>query len=227
MEKIYRDVADMIFARGAFKFGNFKLKLHDIHPEAPLSPFYINQRTKDNPTNPGPLLNEDCDLIAQVLWNLILRNSLYFEAMAPLPYAADPIVASIERLVAKPWGFRIIKLAKEIKDGKRRIVPLPGFDYRRGEIVLPVDDLVTGADSKIEAIRAIESEGSIVKDLVVLIDRQQGGREQLEAAGYNLFSCFTIRELLAYYKDTGRISGMKYNECIYYILNQWDVTGKK
>ncbi len=40
MEKIYTDVADIILERGAFKFGAFKLKLHEKNPNAPLSPFY-------------------------------------------------------------------------------------------------------------------------------------------------------------------------------------------
>ncbi|MFH0892477.1 MAG: hypothetical protein V1867_06895 [Candidatus Falkowbacteria bacterium] len=219
MEKIYTDVADMIFERGAFKFGAFKLKLHEKNPDAPLSPFYLNLRTKDNPTNRGPLTGDDCDMIATALRGSIRQNSLDFQALAGIPYAGDPIIEAIERIIPEPRDFRIIKLSKEVTEGKRRIVPLPGFDYRQGENVLVIDDLVTKADSKIEAIKAIESEGSVVKNLVVLVDRQQGGQAQLQEAGYNLISCFTIRQLLDYYKTAGKISGQKYLECIDYIEN--------
>ena len=219
MEKIYADVADMIFAREAFKFGAFKLKLHEKNPDAPLSPFYISLRTKGNPTTPGPLTEADCDLIAYAMWGSVQQNKLSFQAIAGIPYAGDPIIEAIERMVPEPRGFRIIKLSKEATEDKRKIVPLPGFDYRQGEKVLVLDDLVTKADSKIEAIRAIESEGSVVKDLVVLVDRQQGGQNQLKEAGYNLISCFTIRKLLDYYKAIGKISGQKYMECVSYIKN--------
>lgn len=219
MEKIYTDVADRIFERGAIKFGAFKLKLHEKNPDAPLSPFYLNLRTKDNPTNPGPLTDEDCDLIAAALWGIVRGNKLDFQAVAGIPHAADPIVEALERVVPAPRGFRIIKLSKEVTAEKRRIIPLPGFDYSEGENVLVIDDLVTKADSKIEAIKAIESEGSIVKNLVVLADRQQGGQAQLKGAGYNLVSCFTVRQLLDYYKATGKISGQKHQECMSYIEN--------
>ncbi|HAM88106.1 MAG: Orotate phosphoribosyltransferase/orotidine 5''-phosphate decarboxylase, subfamily 1 [Candidatus Falkowbacteria bacterium GW2011_GWC2_38_22] len=219
MKKEYANVADMIFDRGAFKFGAFRLKLHEKNPSAPLSPFYLNLRTKDNPTNPGPLTDDDCDLIAIALWDKIKLWNIDFQAIAGIPHAADPIIEALERVVPKPWGFRIIKLAKEIKDGKRKIVPLPGFDYRKGENVLVIDDLVTKADSKIEAIKAIESEGSIVKKLFVLVDREQGGYFELRKAGYDMISCFTIMELLAYYLATGKIDNEKYEECLCYIEN--------
>ncbi|MEA1963142.1 MAG: hypothetical protein U9M94_02780 [Patescibacteria group bacterium] len=219
MEKIYTDVADVVFEREAFKFGAFKLKLHEKNPDAPLSPFYLNLRTKDNPTNPGPLTPEDCGLIAMALWGSIQQNNLNFQAVAGIPYAGDPIIEALERIVPEPRGFRIIKLFKEVTDDKRRIIPLPGFDYREGENVLIIDDLVTKADSKIEAIKAVESEGSVVKNLVVLVDRQQGGQAQLKEAGYNLIPCFTIRKLLDYYKATGKISGQKHLECVDYIEN--------
>lgn len=99
MEKIYTDVADRIFEREAFKFGAFKLKLHEKNPDAPLSPFYLNLRTKNNPTNPGPLTEDDCDSIATALWGIVQRNDLDFQAVAGIPHAADPIIEALERIV--------------------------------------------------------------------------------------------------------------------------------
>lgn len=219
MKSIYTKVADMIFEREALKFGAFKLKLHEKNPDAPLSPFYFNLRNKDNPTNPGPLLLEDYELIGKVLWLTIDKYNIDFEALAGLPHAADPIIEGMEKTKPKTKNFRIIKLFKLVSKDMRRIVPSPGFDYRKGEIILPVDDLVTGAHSKIEAIKAIESEGSVVKKLLVLIDREQGGRDELRKAGYELFSSFKITELLDYYKSSGRININKYLECLHYIKN--------
>lgn len=218
MKESYKKLADMIFERGAFKFGAFELKHHEKFPNDPLSPFFIHLRTKDNP-KPGPLTDDDCDLIADALWEKVLESDLHFEAIAGLPYAADPIIAAIERKIPKPRGFRIIKLAKKISKDKREIIPLPGFDYKKGERILLFDDLITKGNSKIEAIKAIESQGSIVNDLIVLIDREQGGREEIKKAGYNLVACFTITVSLDYYKEVGAIDEDKHKECLDYVKN--------
>jgi orotate phosphoribosyltransferase len=216
LKKIYREVANMIFEREAFQFGEFKLKLHEKNPDAPLSPFYLNLRTSDNPTNPGPLTQEDCDLIAKLLWEVITENELEFQAIAGLPHAADPIIIGIKKIVP---NIRVVEFTKKTEDDYRQIILSPGFDKHKNESVLVIDDLITKADSKLEAIKAIESSESFVKNLVVLIDRQQGGKEQLKKAGYSLFSCFTITELLGYYEVTGKISTKKYQECLEYIKN--------
>lgn len=214
MKDALEKVADRIFERGALKFGAFKLKLHEIFPDAPLSPFYLSLRTPRN--KGGTLMPEDFDLIARALIELIEEKGLIFEAMAPIPRAGDPIVQAIER-IAPNKKFRIVLLEKEELENKRCIVPIEGFDYKKGEMILLIDDLVTKAGTKIEACRAIESEGSVVKDLVVLVDREQGGREEIENAGYNLHAAFTMSELLDYYKETGRITEEKYSECVNYM----------
>lgn len=215
MEKT--DVADMILKRGAFEFGAFKLKLHETNSDAPLSPFYINLRDKNNP-NPGPLVKSDYFLIGAYIFNAILKSNIVFDAIAPIPRAGNPIVEGMMSDINQ-GDYRIIMLGKEEHGNKRKIVLLPGFGYKTGEKVLLVDDLVTRADTKLEAIEAIESKGSVVVGLVVLVDRQQGGREQLKKAGYDLISCFTITELFDYYLATNKVDAAKYMECINYIEN--------
>lgn len=217
-----RDTALMLNKKKAVEFGAFKLKLHEKNPSAPLSPFYINMRNKDNPTKAGPLEAEDYELIARCLLQVIKESDFEFDAIAGIPRAADPIVNALEKLMDYLPGmdqgdFRIIRLAKEEKDGKRRIVPMPGFEYRKGERVLLIDDLVTKADTKIEAIKAVESQGAVVAGLVVLVDRLQGGSKEIENAGYKMKSAFTIRELLDFYVMEKCIDTGKWQEAIKYI----------
>ncbi len=209
-------VADMIFEREALKFGAFRLKLHEKFPDAPLSPFYLNLRSADNP-KPGPLTMEDYDLIADCLIDVVIDEGLPFEAIAGIPRAGDPIAEAINR--KRPGDFRLIKLDKEEAGGQRRIIPKVGFNYQEGEIVLLFDDLVTKADTKVEAIQAIEKGGSMVRDLVVLVDREQGGKEQLRQAGYDLYSAFTMSWLLNYYAESGKITGQKHDECLAYMAS--------
>ncbi len=216
---IYAEVANMLFARGAFQFGDFELKLHEKNPDAPLSPFYVNMRTQDNPGTKGPLITSDCELIGRALWHKTLDSCLDFQAIAGLPHAADPFIEAIDKIAARPKGFRVIKLAKHVTENRRRIIPAAGFEYQEGERVLLFDDLITGGDSKIEAIQAVESQGSIVAGLIVLLHREQGGVKQVESAGYNIHYCFTISELLNFYLSVDRINQQKYKECLDYIKN--------
>ena len=51
--------------------------------------------------------------------------------------------------------------------------------FQPGEHVVVIDDIVTDGASKLEAIEPLEAAGLVVEDLVVLVDREQGGRERL------------------------------------------------
>ena len=66
--------------------------------------------------------------------------------------------------------------------------------YRAGERVVVIDDIITDGASKFEAIEPLEEAGLVVRDLVILIDREQGGRELLAARGYTLHSVLTISQ---------------------------------
>ena len=216
MNKMLIRTADMIFERGALKFGAFKLKLHEKNPDAPLSPFYMELRGKDHPKK-GPLEAKDFNLIAQCLWDIALDKIYGFYALAGIPRAGEPIVNEIACIAAKPRGFRVIPLDKKETGNERRIVPAFNFTYRTGEKVLLIDDLVTEADTKFEAIQALELVGQQVVGLIVLIDREQGGKEKIEQAGYPVYSAFTISQLFNYYFELGAIDQNKYKECVDYL----------
>lgn len=216
--KIYEDVATLIFGKGSFKVGAFKLKLHEKTPDAPLSPIFLNLRTPQNPKQ-GPLDEGDCEVIALALWDKIISSGLEFDAIAGIPNAADPFIEAMQNLKLIPEDVRVIKLSKEQTEEGRRIVPMPGFDYLPGEKVLLVDDLVTKAGSKIEAINAIEQEDCEVIGLVVLVDREQGGKEELEKSGHRLFSCLGMSDLLDYYVETDRIGSEKRDKILEYLRN--------
>ncbi len=86
-----------------------------------------------------------------------------------------------------------------------------------GGSVLLIDDLITKADSKFESINVLESAGLKVENIMVVIDREQGGYDELKKAGYLLHSIFKITELLDFYLDNKKISREKYSETINYI----------
>ena len=69
-------------------------------------------------------------------------------------------------------------------------------NFHKGDTVVVVEDVVTRGDSTIAAINAVVNEGGKVAFAVVLVDRQEGGREKIEALGYSVFAVFKKDELL-------------------------------
>lgn len=192
-------LADSLFDVGAIKFGAFKVKLHETQPDAPLSPIYLNLRTPENP-KPGPLTPEILDQAAQLMIQVVGTLPAY---IAGVPNAGDPFADAFSRVAGD--RFTILRMGKEEQDGVRRVTGIVGAKPESGTEVLVVDDLVTQAHSKFEAIHALEADGMNVRGLVVLVDRQQGGRQQIEAQGYGFYSVYTLPELLEHYADAGRV----------------------
>ena len=89
--------------------------------------------------------------------------------------------------------------------------------YRPGQPVVLFDDLVTTAGSKLSAIRILEAAGLVVKGVCVLIDREQGGKEELKKAGYDLYAAFTLRQLLDHYREMGMINAEQHGLAIRYL----------
>jgi len=202
-------LADAIFDKAAVKFGSFKLKLHEKNSTAPLSPIYSSLRRPPD----GPLTDEDVEAIGKELYNLVRRKKILFDIIAGIPRAGEPFAEVIARLSGRP----LIKLGKKIVGDKRRIDSVIGGEYRKNQLVLLFDDLITKADTKKEAIAVCENAGLVVSAVVVLIDREQGGSEELRDSGYELHAVFPLFAILDYYVQTGKIDSIKRNEVIAYI----------
>ena len=214
-----RLVADLLFERGAVldksqsldgrptRVGErsddkgFRLKLHEKNPNAPLSPFYINLRTPQNP-KPGPLTDDDIFLIGQLMFRNAVERHLFYDFIAGVPYAGNPIAKAFQKAaeVSRRCLVPVLQLIKEESADTRSIVSLHPFIKPVPDMqVILVDDICTRAGTKLEAVKVLESAGLIVKDILVLVDRQQGGAMELLRAGYRLHDIFTVRDLFAYY----------------------------
>lgn len=214
ISNLKEQIADALFEIGAIKFGAFKLKLHETHPSDPLSPIYLNLRTPENPT-PGPLTPYLTDCIGQLFANLAKEHS--YDLVAGVPRAGDPFASAF--LKALPPQLKVGRLHLEKKEelGKRHVVGIIGGSYKAGNSVLLIDDLITGADSKLEAIDVLKKAGLEVKDILVLVDREQGGVTQLQRLGCSVFAAYTLSELLAYYVETRRIQSTTRDNVLEYL----------
>jgi uridine monophosphate synthetase len=213
-------LADLLFELGAIKFDpvGFRLKLHETQPDAPLSPIYLELRDATHPKKPGPLTPEAMGLIGDLMWELPMR---YFRRYADIPEAGDPFGDQMERhVLRRAHPAERVRLHKEVRpDGSRRITEQVDGDYEDGDVCLLVDDLITQADTKLEAVKALESAGMYVDEVIVLVDRQQGGARQLRGNGYDLRAVYLLEELLAYYVSRDYIDQAMADKVMGYIAD--------
>lgn len=119
------------------------------------------------------------------------------DAIGGLTLGADPIVGSMLSLAGledlELKGFIVRKATKE--HGTKSLVEGP---LAAGDRVVIIEDVVTTGGSSLKAIRAVEEADCRVTRVLAMVDREEGGKENLSAEGYRLESIFTARELLAY-----------------------------
>ncbi len=211
-----QELAAVLFKVGAVKFGAFRLKLHETHPDAPLSPIFFNLRTADNP-KPGPLRASDLAMIAEGFEQMIARDKICYDGVCAIPNAGTPFATTLQE--RSNGQLQIVELAKQDNGTKRRIDGvLAKGGLHRGARVLLIDDVVTGADTKIEAIKVLRDAGFVVSDLLIIVDRQQDkGRETVEAQNVRIHSLFTMRDLIAFYFLRQWIGQDKHREVLAYL----------
>jgi uridine monophosphate synthetase len=184
-------LADGLLQAGCIKFGNFTLK------SGLQSPIYIDLRQL---VSRPSLLRQVGDAYLPVL------RQLKFDRLAGLPYAAIPIATAI----SLAGNYPMIYPRKEVKTYGTK-AEIEG-EYHAGETVVVIDDLATTGGSKFEAIEKLTGAGLVVKDVVVLVDRQSGAKESLEQAGYSVHAVLTISQLLDDWEETGKVERDKIEE---------------
>lgn len=194
-----------LFEAGAVQFDfekGWRLKLHEEHPDAPLSPIYIDLRRLQS--NLAAKREAVAALIEQA-------KGLDYDIIAGIPLTAVALVSSMADRIGKPQITP--RLEKKTHGEIRKI---DGF-YQKGQKVLVVDDLVTMADSKLEAIGVLEENGLIVEDVAVVFDREQGGAEQLAEKRYKLHAVLKMKPTLRFYVRIGKISQEQLNRVLGYL----------
>ena len=193
----FASLANELLSAGCIKFGDFTLK------SGLKSPIYIDLRRI---ISYPKVLAE----IAQAY--LPLLSTLQFSRLAGLPYAAIPIATAI----SLAGNYPMIYPRKEAKSYGTK-AEIEG-EYHAGETVVVIDDLATTGGSKFEAIEKLTGAGLVVKDVVVLVDRQSGAKESLAQAGYSMHAVLTINEMLDYWEANGKVDGDKVEQTRKFLL---------
>lgn len=202
LNEMKRNVALGLLEAGAVKFGNFRLKLHEKQPDAPLSPIYVDLRILRS----IPQMMRHCVSVYKDM-----TAGLQCDYYADVPTAGTPFVAALAYETGTPMISP--RLDDKTHGVKRKIDGV----FRQGQVALLIDDLITKADSKLEAIRILEENGLLVRDVVVLVDREQGGGEELASRGYACHSAFRLGDLLKFYRECGSITEADFGRTMQYL----------
>src|SRR5438067_3069251 len=147
-----------------------------------------------------PLDPRGACLNGEVGWELVKETASRLgkrvNAIGGLTMGADPVALSIGVAAQRQDSssplqvFTVRKTAKE----HGRLKRIEG-NFSSGDSVVVVDDVITTGGSTIQAIEAIEEAGGQIAFDIVLVDREEGGRANIEKRGYKVVPIFTRADL--------------------------------
>lgn len=179
-----REISEALVDLGALQFGEFTLK------SGASSPVYLDLRL---------LVSDPATLRLVARSYAALLAGLTFDRIAALPYAGLPIGTAVSLETNLP----LVYPRKEVKEyGMRRAIE---GRFSPGETVVVLDDLISDGGSKLAALAPLTAAGLVVRDVVVLVDREGGGSEALAAVGLTLHSVATLTQIVAALEESGRI----------------------
>ena len=185
-----------LFEAGCIKFGTFTLA------SGKQSPIYIDLRRVIS--FPG-LFRKVTQSYAEII------QGLSFDLIASVPYAALPAGS----VVAWQLGVSMIYPRKEVKQhGTGQAIE--GY-FEAGQKAVMIEDVITTGGSIVNAAEVLRQAGIKVKDVVVLVDREQGGDIKMNEIGLTLHSVLKFNEIISVLKQKDLIDMETYKIVMQYL----------
>ncbi len=194
-------VANALFESGCIKFGSFKIK------SGAISPYYIDMaRLLSKPSQLCAIAEVAADKINEITavesLNKIASIELKGALITPIVACKVNLPCIIVRKEDKAYGVT----------GR-----IAGADVVKGDKVLFFDDVVSEGISKIEGIKPLKELGAEVNHIMVIVNREQGGKEKLEKEGYTINALAKVSEVVASLHKAGKISSEQAKTVLDYI----------
>ena len=198
------EIGNALYRSGCLKFGSFRIK------SGALSPYYVDLAC---------LLSSPKDLctVTDIVANRIkqIAASAKIDKLASIELKGALLLASIGCRTGLPCT--VVRKEEKTYGATGRIA---GADVSKGEHILFFDDVVSEGLSKLEGIKPIEQLGATVENIVIVVDREQGGRQNLENEGYKVHALASISELVNSLFQCKRISKQQTDAVLSYIREQ-------
>lgn len=128
------------------------------------------------------------DALREARWNV--------DAVGGLTLGADPVAYAIAYAsAASTKPIRAFTVRKEAKShGMGRLIEGP---FHSGDHVAVIEDVITTGGSAMKAAHAIRDAGGKIAGVLAVVDREQGGREALETAGFKVVALTRASDIIA------------------------------
>lgn len=187
MESHLQDLVEKFFKIGCVKFGCFTLQ------SGMQTPIYFDLRGIVS----YPQLMSD---VSDLMFEILPENKKNFSRICGVPYTALPIATCI----SLKQNIPMLVKRKEAKDyGTKKMVE--GI-FNEGDKCLIIEDVVTSGSSILETVESLKTIGVEITDAIVLLNREQGGEENITKHGITLHSVFTMSQILEVLRDRNKIS---------------------
>lgn len=194
-------IAGALYRSGCLKFGNFRIK------SGAASPYYIDLACLLS--SPKELCNV-AEVVADEIRLLMVIERV--DKLASIELKGALILPSIGCLVDLPC----IVVRKEEK-AYGVVGRVAGAEVIKGDRILFFDDVVSEGLSKVEGIKPLEELGAKIEHLIVVVDREQGGKENLEKLGYRVHALSKISDLVNNLVESKHISKQQAESVLNYI----------
>lgn len=214
MSEIRREqIAELYYRSQSIKFGKFFLSIHRDHPELPPSPWYMHYpKTGEEPG--FELMPRLFDLIGAEFHEMANDHNppIRPKRIAGLPTGAWGIADRFASHYRDEHPDNLLGFDKiQHADGRLEFTG-PDKPFEQGTELDPCEDHISAARNNRLFVAHARSIGLVVNRLFVVVDRQQGGTENLAAEGVELIPMFTADYMLGYGLGEGHITQGTYDE---------------
>jgi len=204
-EKLFlmKQVGILLIKNSAIKFGDY------ILASGKKSPYYIDLRqTISSPITMDWIGNA----LTRIVINEIGKDKI--DKILGVPTAGVPFATVVSQKLAIPLIY--YRQARKEHGVRKKIEGI----LDRNDRVLIIDDLITTGESVIESAEVVRDQGGVVNELVVLLDREQGGKERLRSSRIEPHVLFKISDAMEWLHTVGLIEDKIFDTVKRYIKEE-------